>query len=494
MSHINFDLTPKQSAASWVSSCWYAGRHFSEALNPKTSVRGRVYHALAGAIDLIPIIGRIASLVEKNAFSKLHATSMPTPSESSSNSLDLSGVRLQKKKDSGIEKNYFFQSDLFKSISAKCKNETEYTFVLGLCYRLLSLIKESKDEPMVYQTLQQLNFTEILQNTQVSKGFTSLSEETLNALADLEISLGISILETIKGKKFSDDNIEDASELAFAFMDRIDMYYHGTNLHSVKQIKKEGLQRKNHAFEKDIAEIDKIAARILEGESMFGWYEGQFVADKNDPNQKQGAVFVTARPLTAISYAIGSPEWFQSFIQKFKPYGQKHPFLIESRDYDKAKQMLESWLTQYEAQLEQGEPEKFRSFFNKYWSLYAKPTGIILSMRNDFFTNENFEKYISSVKYRVCSDRETAEKERNRSMARDEIDFNNIMAHRDKLEAEARELPLSCDILRKAMHLRLSILDNAIDVRIGDKDITPGELKYYKYPLVARSSPFNCRF
>jgi len=66
MPDINFDLSPQQNALSWVSSGWYAGRHFHEALNPKTTYLGKIYHVVMGLIDLFPIIGRITSFAEKH--------------------------------------------------------------------------------------------------------------------------------------------------------------------------------------------------------------------------------------------------------------------------------------------------------------------------------------------------------------------------------------------------------------------------------------------
>lgn len=65
MSHIDFNLTSAQSRLSCISSVWYAGRHFEQVVANRTSFSGRVYHFLVGIIDLIPIVGRLASFAEK---------------------------------------------------------------------------------------------------------------------------------------------------------------------------------------------------------------------------------------------------------------------------------------------------------------------------------------------------------------------------------------------------------------------------------------------
>lgn len=65
MSRINFNLTPVQSNLSWISSGWYAGRHFEETMKPQTTCLGKIYHVVMGMIDLFPVIGRVASYAEK---------------------------------------------------------------------------------------------------------------------------------------------------------------------------------------------------------------------------------------------------------------------------------------------------------------------------------------------------------------------------------------------------------------------------------------------
>lgn len=65
MSKINFHLSDAQSKLSWISSVWYAGRHFEQAIGNQTTFFGRIYHSLVGIIDLIPIAGRLASFAEK---------------------------------------------------------------------------------------------------------------------------------------------------------------------------------------------------------------------------------------------------------------------------------------------------------------------------------------------------------------------------------------------------------------------------------------------
>lgn len=71
MSGINFDLTSMQSTLSWVSSGWYAKRHFEETMKPQTTCLGKIYHVVMGIIDLFPIIGRVASFAEKEFTERL---------------------------------------------------------------------------------------------------------------------------------------------------------------------------------------------------------------------------------------------------------------------------------------------------------------------------------------------------------------------------------------------------------------------------------------
>lgn len=76
MAEIDFNLTPVQDKLSWISSVWYAGRHFEQAINSCT-FQGRIYHLAMASLDLLPIIGRIISYVEKFFLDKKSEAKLP---------------------------------------------------------------------------------------------------------------------------------------------------------------------------------------------------------------------------------------------------------------------------------------------------------------------------------------------------------------------------------------------------------------------------------
>jgi len=411
----------------------------------KIAIRARIQ-----IMEVPPV--EIAS--EKQTEEKPQSLSSPTSldaTQSASNPHE--GIRAQQTKESGIVKNYFFQSEVFKKIAATCKNEAQYATVVAVCCRMLSLIQKPSDEPIVYEELQKIDFS----HWPLAWRF--------GPITDKEITLGIHILEKITDKKFSDDLISDANDIAFAYIQRTETFFHGTNLHSVKQIKKQGLLRQKQSFEKDIQIIEKIAMAVFgKNSSLFGYYQNQFARNIFSLG-KIGAVYVTGIPANAYHYVKISPEWFYFFIKNLKGHPstepdpsstELNPFHTDSRNYDTAKEIMENWISKYKDRLSEQDQNDIRGFFEKYWGLYAKPYGVMLCMRLNLLKANN-----SKTRYQ------------------------ELISETQKIE---KKNSLSCSLLRKVLEKHFEKLHRHQDTAYRDRDITPTELKYFKFPFFSNLS------
>ena len=262
-----------------------------------------------------------------------------------------------KKESTGITQNIFFETETFHRLIEQYQDDIQIKIIIANMIRILSLTKETSEEPIFMGVLSHLSKDEFLNGSYVD--------------------LGIQILEIITQKKFNASD-ENAKEITIEFLRRGSKnLFHATNPNALESIKQTGLSMVIRNFDvSEIEEMDKITKLVLNpGFTLFPFLI----------NQGNHSIYVAEDPYICLYYAEKSPEWFWLFLQRAMDSANVNSSKIDkTRSYSQIMAAMEStlqtWNDQHNGKLTAQAYQKIRNFTQKYCQQFVKPNGVILKV------------------------------------------------------------------------------------------------------------------
>jgi hypothetical protein len=261
-----------------------------------------------------------------------------------------------------------------KALIHQCNTQDQYDNAITLCLHILALAKNDQELAIAENVLENFDFTQLPEGTSHGGGYYAVVP---CLLGDHIVQASIQFME--KSLKTTFD--KDAKNLSTELMNRFNsVYFHGTSLPALENIKKVGLSRsKRHYDRSDLDKVTEICSRVLP--QAFKYYH----------NQPSKSIYVTNGAQVGWHFAKRSPEWLASFFENLNGNqgDKKSPFFAENRNKHAALASLENFIITHN--IDQKDANKLRKFINKYWREYGDPAGAVLMIRVP--TNKHQDNY-----------------------------------------------------------------------------------------------------
>jgi hypothetical protein len=408
---------------------------------------GKIFkHAVLAALQLLPIIGQIVSLIEKLAIfggiqdsskkngpfkdkqiqpidpstqnqspspqgpsaKKIQALVLKKPEEAPVQAVSLSIASLepaqkegfiairdidepskiyyiqrQYQEKEGLTQNKFFESDFFiEKMAPQCKSHEELRLIIQMVLILMELIDKPENEPIVYQAISKIKLKDIFAKHPEIKLGKTLIDEAIKIATRHALEVAKEIF--IQSQFGSQPAFELTDSVIAGLTERLPRFWHGTNSAYLPDIQVNGM--KGVPFDENNAEMERLI-KDLKRDWLFGWY-------KNQPTDK---FYVTRNPSEAFHYAKGSPEWLQSFFCSFQtpPEYTSHYFSYEKRNGERVAQLFEESLKVQAERYKYSEKDvaDLRAFYQKNWQRFGVAHPIILT-----FSHEDLPEYFRQTR------------------------------------------------------------------------------------------------